>query len=78
MSICSNALTNKGCEALFSALKRNNILISLDISAKERVNRNRIDLSGLTQLSNLLSVSKTLSFLDLSLMSLGDKGIEQL
>ena len=76
LSICSNSLTSKGWNALFAAIKKNNSIVSLDISSKERVNRNIMDIESIKNLSDLFLVSKFLAFIDLSLMSLGDRGIE--
>ena len=76
LSICSNDLSSVGWNALFAAIKRSNSIISLDISSKERINRNIMDLASIKNLSDLFWVSKFLAFIDLSLMSLGDRGVE--
>ena len=77
-SIASNGLTNEGCEAIITPIFKNNTLVSLKIFNKERVNRNRISYTGVEKLSQLLKVSKILTFIDLSLLSLGDTGVNQI
>mmetsp|Transcript_38732 Transcript_38732/g.44343 ORF Transcript_38732/g.44343 Transcript_38732/m.44343 type:complete len:263 (+) Transcript_38732:155-943(+) len=78
ISLCSNEISPKGCRALFTAIKNSQTLVSFDLSSKERVNRNRIDMASIKHLSEVLQISKFLSFLDLSLLSLGNKGVAQL
>ena len=76
--IGSNGLSNTGWETILNPLFKNNTLVSLKIFNKERVNRNKINSSGLQKLSQLMQVSQTLTFIDLSLMSLGDWGVNSI
>jgi len=63
---------------LFHALENNQTVISLDISSKDRTRINKIEESGIQQLAKLLQKSNFLSFIDLSLLNLGNKGLKKL
>ena len=54
MNLSSNDIPSAGFKKLFTALKRNNSIISLDVSYYEGLNRNRMGVIGAKYLTELL------------------------
>ena len=71
-------LATTGLWSIFDALFKNNTLISLDISSSERIRRNKLEMYGVNILKNLMSKTYILSYLNLSLIGLGNGGIDLL
>lgn len=76
VNMCSNDIGPEGAQALFGCLLENNTIISLDLSSKEGLNRNRLGTQGVESLEWILQKNKTLQFLNLGSTSIGLTGLE--
>lgn len=70
IDVSSNKVGPEGFSALFEALLENESLISIDISSKEGLNRNRLGDKGAQNLETYLRYSETIVILQLSAVSL--------
>lgn len=76
LDISSCNLTYRGGNIVFSSLLENESIISLNISSKEGLNRNRLTPEGLEEIEKLLNVNKYLEFLNLSGTNIKNKGLK--
>ena len=66
VNLCSNDIGPEWAQAIFGCLLENNTIISLDLSSKEGLNRNRLGTQGVESLEWILQKNKTLQFLNLA------------
>lgn len=76
VNLCSNDIGPEGAQALFGCLLENTSIISLDLSSKEGLNRNRLGTQGVESLEWILQKNKTLQFLNLGSTAIGLTGLE--
>lgn len=76
VNLCSNNIGPEGAQALFGCLLENVSIISLDISSKEGLNRNRLGTQGVESLEWILQKNKILQFLNLASTAIGLTGLE--
>ena len=76
VNLCSNDIGPEGAQALFGCLLENTTIISLDLSSKEGLNRNRLGTQGVESLEWILQKNKTLQFLNLASTAIGITGLE--
>ena len=76
VNLCSNDVGPEGAQALFGCLLENTSIISLDLSSKEGLNRNRLGTQGVESLEWILQKNKTLQFLNLASTAIGLTGLE--
>ena len=74
----SNELTCVGVEGMIEFFKRNQSIISLDISSHKGLHRNRLGLKGAESVNKILMNSQILMFLNLAGTGIGDEGIKVL
>jgi hypothetical protein len=73
--VSSNSIDTIGFIYLFDALKRNESVVSLDISSKS-TSKNRINLYGIQQFARMLEQNKVLSHIDLHRLNTKSEGFE--
>ena len=76
VNLCSNDIGPEWAQAIFGCLLENNTIISLDLSSKEGLNRNRLGTQGVESLEWILQKNKTLQFLNLGSTAIGLTGLE--
>lgn len=76
IDLSSNDVGPEGAQALFAALLENCSVVSVNLSSKEGLNRNRLGVRGVEPLEWVLKKNKTLHFLKLSSTSIGLVGLE--
>ena len=78
LNVSTNSLSPVGLTTLFNSLHCNQSLIDLDISSKSREskNRNRINTESIQALAELLKVNRFIQYINLSGLSIADKGLE--
>ena len=74
LDISSNNITPEGFTIFFQSLLSNQSLISLDISSKEGLNRNKLGKEGSAALQIFLSNNKIIQILNLSATTMGEEG----
>ena len=75
LNLASNEICNEGMLAIFKSLVKNESVISLNVATLEGMARNRVSLSGVKELKNLLIKNKFLNMLDVSSIGLGNDGM---
>ena len=75
LELGENNISSKGGIILFKCLKRNQTLVSLSLGNYNTENQNKLGATTAKYIKEYLMVSKVLSFLDLRMNNLGDKGI---
>lgn len=76
LNLASNEISNEGMIAIFQGLVGNESIVSLNISTIEGVARNRISVSGVAELRNMLRFNNFLELVDLSSIGLGNAGLD--
>lgn len=76
IDLSSNDITFRGAEYIFSTLLKQHSIISLDLSSKEGINRNRLSHEGMRLMEEVLKVNKLLEYLYLSGNSIKNEGLK--
>ncbi len=76
LDLSSNDLSHKSGEIVFRVLEDQCSIISLDISSKQGINRNRLTDVGIQNLDRVLQKNKYLEILNLGGNSIKEKGLE--
>lgn len=72
----SNNITSQGFMSLFDTLLGNNTLVSLNLSSKDTINKNKLGHNGAIALSHLLENNRMIQILNLSMMSIQNEDIK--
>ena len=78
LNLSSNGLTQKEGNLIFEFLLNQNSIISLDLSSKDGVNKNRICADGVKNIEKVLKNNFFLEFMDLSSNSIRNEGFKYL
>lgn len=78
MDLSSNDITQRGADIIFTALLNQHSIISLDLSSKEGINRNRLSHEGMRLLEKVLKENLLLEFLYLSGNSVKNEGLKSI
>lgn len=74
LDLRSNCILVKGATSIFNALEENDTVVSLDFSAIDGIDRNKIGTQGCRSLSNLLQKNEIISHLNLSMSGISAEG----
>ena len=78
LNLSSNGLTQKEGNLIFEFLLNQNSIISLDLSSKDGVNKNRICADGVKNIEKVLKNNFFLEFIDLASNSIRNEGFKYL
>jgi len=78
LDLSSNDITHKGADIIFSTLLNQHSIISLDLSSKEGINRNRLSHEGMRLLERVLKENMLLEYLYLSGNSVKNEGLKSI
>ena len=78
LDLSSNGMPRKSACAVFSALGKNNSLVSLTLGSTTGMLRNKFDYQSMVTLGNALSVHNSLIILNLKSAAIGNAGVEGL
>jgi hypothetical protein len=78
LNLASNIIGNQGMTNIFTHLKDNISLTSLNVSTCEGKNRNRIQKSGINAMATFFNQHQAMTVANLSGIGLKDKGLEAL
>jgi len=76
LDLSSNDLTARSGEVVFKVLENQCSIVSLDISSKQGINRNRLTHEGIKNLDNVLKNNKYLEILNISGNSIKIDGLK--
>jgi len=76
LDLSSNDLTARSGEVVFKVLENQYSIVSLDISSKQGINRNRLTHEGIKNLDNVLKNNKYLQILNISGNSIKIDGLK--
>jgi len=78
LDLSSNDITYRGAEVIFIKLLNQHSIISLDLSSKEGINRNRLSHEGVVLLEKVLKENLLLEYLYLSGNSIKNEGLKSI
>ncbi len=78
LDLSSNDITHKGAEIIFRTLLNQHSIISLDLSSKEGINRNRLSSEGVSLLEKVLKENLLLEYLYISGNSIKNDGLKSI
>jgi Ran GTPase-activating protein (RanGAP) involved in mRNA processing and transport len=78
LDLSSNDITPRGADIIFTTLLNQHSIISLDLSSKEGINRNRLSHEGMRLLERVLKENLLLEYLYLAGNSVKNEGLKSI
>lgn len=76
LDVSSNNISYQGANIIFNSLLNQHSIISLDLSSKEGINRNRLSQEGVILLEKVLKYNSLLEYLYISGNSIKNEGLK--